>query len=175
MQVGSIDTREAKFKVEGSSTTEKTVVIQGETSQTADLLELQDASNADVFSVTPAGNMTMAGTFAPSGAVTLAELLTVNDQAVINQDDADTSGIALAVDGSTDSGAGDIAAFGVGGTEKVDITHAGVLQPKAGLYITGDVKIDGTDGLDASSIVIDGNTLTFVEGILTACGGAGCP
>ena len=38
-----------------------------------------------------------------------------------------------------------------------------------------DISIDGSAGLDAASVVIDGNTLTFVEGLLTACSGAGCP
>jgi len=143
---------------------------------TNDIASFQNSSGTEVLEIGSAGAATVSTT------LTVAGKATVND-AVLIDGDADEVQLVMqshstqnsnlvegqASDGSTDWYIADNGVFSV-----ATLTASGAVTA-AGATLTGDISIDGTAGLDAESIVIDGNTLTFVEGLLTACSGAGCP
>ncbi|HEU5004919.1 MAG TPA: capsid cement protein [Candidatus Saccharimonadales bacterium] len=54
-------TQTANFNVQSSSASSVTAVIQGATSQSADILEVKDSSNTNLLAVDPSGNLTVKG------------------------------------------------------------------------------------------------------------------
>lgn len=63
VQIGSEDARAAKFKVQGSSASEKTAVVKMAGSQTAAPFEIQNSSGTSVFSIDTTGAPTQSGKF----------------------------------------------------------------------------------------------------------------
>jgi hypothetical protein len=143
-----------------AGTLEKDGMFHAKSDGTRDMFSGDTSAGSEVFTVDKNGDMTVS-------SVTTAGVLVDNDA---------VSDVPLKIEAVASQAvdAFQITAYD-GSTEWVDVSSAGLLGAKKGIAIAGDVTIDGTAGLDAASIVIDGNTLTFAEGLLTACSGAGCP
>lgn len=146
---------------------------------TNDIASFLNSSGTEVLEIGSAGALAPKNGLSVTGAITCSTTgtfsgeVTINDNLVIDNDAV--SDIVVTVDG-TSGQVSDLQAWrSYDGTEVADVSAAGLIGAKNGLAIAGDITIDGTAGLDAASIVIDGNTLTFAEGLLTACSGAGCP
>ncbi|MGH7156500.1 MAG: Kelch repeat-containing protein [Candidatus Saccharimonadales bacterium] len=82
-------TQTANFNIQSSSSSNVTAVVQGATSQSADILEVKDSSNNNLFRVDPNGNTFTKGSIGFANTGNANQVLTVNEivTTAVNQGD----------------------------------------------------------------------------------------
>lgn len=149
------------------STSEDTQVNKAVASQTGDLIDFQDTSgntlakiavDGDLTAVdgTFTGNMTVTGTFAPTGAATFSGQVTVNDNLLVDNDAV--SDVAVRIDGTSGQAVDVLQVRAYDGTEYLDVSSSGHTGVKNNLVVGGTLGVTGNTTLTGTLSVVDGTS-----------------
>ena len=170
MSVG-LATYPAQFTVQSEDTTIVTGIFRAVASQSVDILQIQNSAGTELFDIDQSGNVTVSGTFAPAGAMTLGGKLTVNDIALIDNDAVSDANVVLTVQGGSAQSGNLLTLEDDGGTDMFTVSIAGNTTAAGTLTSTGAFTATTTSALTGQVICSAGLTLTSVAA--DPCLGAG--
>lgn len=148
--------RLGKLGIKASKVGEATVYIRTKASQTSPALDIENSAESDIFTVSEAGNVVVAGTLSTTGATTQEGGLTINGPLYVDGDGV--SDVQGRFDGTSGQAVDIFQVRTYDGTEKIDVSSAGVIGLKsavacgATLGVTGATTLTGAATFSASMV-----------------------